>query len=142
MKKSIINKIEIKLLITIIIAMIISFLFYEYLFFTLGKLSDTYPDYSGITGVYIALGAFISALIIFLSIVLIALNRRIKYLKYISKSVTNIKTQKYLNLIEIKGGDEIAQLAEDINTMSERLKENYEKEKKQEEAKNELNFLY
>ena len=69
---------------------------------------------------------------------MVAINRKVKYLKYISKSVTNIKTQKYLNPIEIKGRDEIAQLAEDINTMSERLKENYEKEKKQEEAKNEL----
>jgi signal transduction histidine kinase len=138
MKKRIINKIEIKLLILTLIAMIISFSSFEYLFFMLGKIVGIYPDYSGKTGAYIAIADFILSLIIFLAILIIAVSRRIKYLKYISKSITNIKTQKYLNPIAIKGRDEIAQLAKDINTMSSRLKENYEKEKKQEEAKNEL----
>lgn len=76
--------------------------------------------------------------LLFLVIFLIAINKRIRYLKYITKSLGEIKNEKYLKEIDVKGNDEIAELAEGINIMSERLKENYEKEKKNEEAKNEL----
>lgn len=76
--------------------------------------------------------------IIFFVIFLVVINKRIKYLSYITKSLGEIKSEKYLKPIEVKGNDEIAELANGINIMSERLKENYEKEKKNEEAKNEL----
>jgi len=138
MKKRMINKIGIKLLILIPIDMIISFLFFAFLISIVNKIVGKNPDLYQKYGVIIAIGSFILELVIFIIIFLIAINGRIKYLKYISKSVTNIKTQQYINPIDIRGRDEIAQLAEDINTMSERLKENYETEKKQEEAKNEL----
>ena len=138
MKIRSINKIGIRLVILFIIAIIISYLTFEKLFFKLGEITGAFPYYYGIAGVSVMITCFITSFLIMGIILLIPINRRIKYLNYISKSVTNIKTQKYLNPIEIKGRDEIAQLAEDINTMSERLKENYEKEKKQEETKNEL----
>jgi Osmosensitive K+ channel histidine kinase len=138
MKKYVINKIGIKLLILIPIVMIISLFYFAILMRILGNIGDTNPGFLQEYGIPITIICFISALIVFVVIFLIAINGRVKYLKYISKSIINIKAQKYLNPIDIKGSDEIAQLAEDINTMSERLKENYEKEKKQEEAKNEL----
>lgn len=138
MKKGIINKVGIKLLILIPIDIIISLLFLGFLLNMLHKIIGDNIDFYEKYGVVIAIVSFVLELVIFIVIFLIAINGRIKYLNYISKSVTNIKTQHYLNPIEIKGNDEISQLAEDINTMSERLKENYEKEKKQEEAKNEL----
>lgn len=138
MNKGIINKVGIKLLIIIPIDILISLLFLGFLFNMFGHIIGDNIDFYEKYGVIIAIGSFILELVIFAVIFLITINRRIKYLKYISKSVKNIKTQKYLNPIDVKGGDEIAQLAEDINTMSERLKENYEKEKKQEETKNEL----
>lgn len=138
MKKGIINKVGIKLLILIPIDMIISLLAFAFITsmvnWIVGNSIEFYEKY----GAFVAIMSFILELVIFVAIFLITINKRIKYLKYISKSVTNIKTQQYLNPIEVIGNDEIAQLAEDINTMSERLKENYEKEKKQEEAKNEL----
>ncbi len=138
MKKGIINKVGIKLLILIPIDMIISLLAFAFITsmvnWIVGNSIEFYEKY----GAFVAIMSFILELVIFVAIFLITINKRIKYLKYISKSVTNIKTQQYLNPIEVKGNDEISQLAEDINTMSERLKENYEKEKKQEEAKNEL----
>lgn len=138
MKKHIINKIGVKLLILIPIDFILSFYGCVLLARIMNEfvVIDTY--YYAKYGVYLAGAFFLVGLIIFISIFLFAISGRIKYLKYISKSVTNIKTQQYLNPIEVKGKDEISQLAEDINTMSERLKENYEKEKKQEESKNEL----
>lgn len=138
MKKRIINKVGIKLLILIPIDMIISLLFFLFLMNMINKIVHNDNGFFEKYGAIVAIGSFILGLVIFAVIFLITINRRIKYLKYISKSVTNIKTQQYLNPIEIKGNDEISQLAEDINTMSEKLKENYEKEKKQEEAKNEL----
>lgn len=138
MKKRIINKIGVKLLILIPIDLIISLLFFALITGTVNTIVGNNVEFYQKYGAFIAMGSFILELIIFIIIFLIAINGRIKYLNYISKSVTNIKTQQYLNPIDIKGNDEISQLAEDINTMSERLKENYEKEKKQEEAKNEL----
>ncbi|AQR94592.1 HAMP domain-containing sensor histidine kinase [Clostridium saccharoperbutylacetonicum] len=138
MKKRIINKIGVKLLILIPIDLIISLLFFALITGTVNTIVGNNVEFYQNYGAFIAMGSFILELIIFIIIFLIAINGRIKYLNYISKSVTNIKTQQYLNPIDIKGNDEISQLAEDINTMSERLKENYEKEKKQEEAKNEL----
>lgn len=138
MKKGIVNKIGVKLLILIPIDIIISWLIFVFIVNMFNKIVVANLDFYQKYGAILAMGSFILELVIFSAIFLIMINRRIKYLKYISKSVTTIKTQQYLNPIEIKGNDEIAQLAEDINTMSERLKENYEKEKKQEEAKNEL----
>lgn len=138
MKKRIINKIGIKLLILIPIDLIICFIYLWFITMILGNVHESNPNFLPRYGIPIAIICFISVLIIFVIIFLFAINWRVKYLKYISKSVTNIKIQRYLKPIEVKGSDEIAQLAEDINTMSERLKENYEKEKKQEESKNEL----
>lgn len=138
MKKKIINKIGIKLLILIPIDMIISILFFWVLISIFNKIVGENIEFYDKYGAFIAMGSFVLELVVFVVIFLIAINRRIKYLNYISKSVTNIKTQQYLNPIEIKGNDEISQLAKDINTMSERIRENYEKEKKQEESKNEL----
>ncbi|AWI06062.1 HAMP domain-containing sensor histidine kinase [Clostridium drakei] len=138
MKKGRINKIGVKLLILIPIDIIVTFYACAFLVSMMNKIFGLGPYYYEKYAVYLAFVFFLLVLIIFISIFLAAINGRIKYLNYISKSVTNIKTEKYLNPIDIKGSDEFAQLAKDINTMSERLKENYEKEKKQEEAKNEL----
>lgn len=141
MKKITINKVGIKLLILILIDIILSFFSFAFLVSILGKIfniDNIKTSFWIKYGPFIAIVGFILELIIFVIIFLIAINGRIRYLRYISESVTNIKTQKYLNPINVKGSDEIAQLAKDINIMSERLKENYEKEKKQEESKNEL----
>lgn len=138
MKKRIINKVAIKLLILIPIDIILSFYACAFLINIIEKIVGLDPYYIERYGVYLGAAIFLFGIAIFIAIFLIAINGRIKYLNHISRSVTNIKIQKYLDPIEVKGSDEIAQLAEDINTMSERLKENYEKEKKQEESKNEL----
>ena len=138
MKKGVLNKVGIKLLILIPIDIILSFLVFAFITSMVNKIVGNSLEFYQKYGVFVAIVSFILELVIFGVIFLIAINGRIKYLKYISKSVTNIKTQQYLNPIEIKGNDEFSQLAKDINTMSERLKENYKKEKEQEEAKNEL----
>lgn len=131
----IINKIAIKLLILIQISFIVSIISFVYLCTIYGKVVGIYENYPGAARIYVLIAAFISSLIIFIVILLIAINGRVRYLNYISETVTNIKTQQFLSPIAIKGRDEIAQLAKDINTMSARLKENYEKEKKMKNLK-------
>ncbi|MCR3760928.1 HAMP domain-containing histidine kinase [Clostridium felsineum] len=138
MKKRIINKVGIKLLILIPIDIIISWLIFVFFMNMFSRIANVTLDFYEKYGAIMAMGGFIFELVIFGAIFLVAINGRIKYLKYIGESVKNIKTQKYLKPIDIKGNDEISHLAKDINTMSEKLKQNYEKEKKQEEAKNEL----
>lgn len=136
--KNLINKVGVKLLILIPIAMIISFLLLSFVTSIFNKIVGNNLNFYQKYRVIIAIGMFIFEIGIFVAIFLIAISGRVRYLKYISRSVTNIKARQYLNPIDIKGNDEISQLAKDINTMYERLKENYEKEKKQEESKNEL----
>lgn len=140
MKLRRIKGIGIKLVILFTIAITISYLVFEYVFFKLGEIMGVLPYYDGkfVGFVILIITTFVISLSVLAVILLVPINIRVKYLKYISKCVTNIKAQQYLNPIEVKGNDEIAMLANDINTMSERLRENYEKEKKQEEAKNEL----
>lgn len=138
MKKIIKNKIASKLLVLFTISSLISFIVFDISSMIAGgyigsinpiRLFDIDPSIILI---------FSISIVIFVSIFLAGINGRMKYLKYISKSVTNIQSQQFLKPIDVKGSDEIAELASNINIMSNRLKENYEKEKRQEEAKNEL----
>ena len=77
-------------------------------------------------------------IIIFVAIFLFGINKRINYLKYIISKVGSITNENFIEELDFKGNDEITDLANSINIMSNRLKENYEKEKKIEKAKNEL----
>ena len=77
-------------------------------------------------------------IITFVATFLFGINKRIKYLKYIISKVGGITNENFIEELDYKGNDEIADLANSINIMSNRLKENYEKEKKIEKAKNEL----
>jgi len=75
-------------------------------------------------------------IIIFVAIFLFGINKRIRYLKYIISKVGSITNESFIEELDFKGNDEITDLANSINIMSNRLKENYEKEKKIEKAKN------
>jgi signal transduction histidine kinase len=77
-------------------------------------------------------------ILIFLVFYSFGSNMRIKYLKYIVNHLKDIENINYLENVKIKGNDEIATLAKSINIMLDRLKENYNYEKKIEKEKNEL----
>lgn len=74
----------------------------------------------------------------FISIFLFLIRKKIKYLKLIIKNVQNIANGKLGSTIVIKGSDELAQLASNINFMSKELENKFEHERKMENAKNEL----
>ena len=141
MKKKIYNKLAAKLIFLIAFALLIS----SIVFIIIAKSLYSLMLNSNITGntlvrTYntIAFFILIIPISIFVAIFLFGINKRINYLKYIISKVGSITNENFIEELDIKGNDEITDLANSINIMSNRLKENYEKEKKIEKAKNEL----
>lgn len=75
---------------------------------------------------------------IFLATFIFFVNRKVKYIKFITKEVNLIKEKGFGRTIEIKGKDELSQLCKSINNMSIELGKKIENEKKIENTKNEL----
>lgn len=65
-------------------------------------------------------------------------NRKVKYIKYISEEIKKIETYGFGRTMEVLGDDELSDLSKGINSMSIKLKEKIEKEKQIENNKNEL----
>ena len=142
MKNKIYNKLATKLIFLVIFAFLVSAIIFVglasvgmyYMIFNSNKVGNnvvqTYNIYS--------ITLIIIPIIIFVAIFLFGINKRIRYLKYIIIKVGSITNETFIEELDFKGNDEITDLANSINIMSNRLKENYEKEKKIEKAKNEL----
>lgn len=75
---------------------------------------------------------------IFLIVFLFLVNRKVKYIKFLTKEVKRIKNEGFGKTIKVKGGDELADLCKSINSMSLELGEKIENEKRIEKNKNEL----
>lgn len=75
---------------------------------------------------------------VFVFTFLFLINRKAKYIKYISKEVKKIKSEGFGRTIELRGKDELTELCMSINEMSLELKQRIENEKKIENNKNEL----
>jgi len=82
---------------------------------------------------------WISAVILtFIISLLVMIRKKIKYLHHITESVQTIANGKLGNIIEIKGNDELSQLAANINYMSKELENKFKHERQIESVKNEL----
>lgn len=141
MKKRIYNKLSAKLIFLVAFGLLISFLFFSGLATFYGYIVRSHYEVGNKIPYYIILYLlvlFMVPIFSFVFIFLLGINKRIKYLKYIINKVGSITNENFIEELEFKGNDEIADLANSINIMSNRLKENYEKEKKVEKAKNEL----
>lgn len=75
---------------------------------------------------------------VFIFTFLFLINRKAKYIKYISKEVKKIKSEGFGRTIELRGKDELTELCMSINEMSLELKQRIENEKEIENNKNEL----
>lgn len=85
--------------------------------------------------IYIILFVGISIfLITFISLV----NRKVKYIRFLTIEVKKIKKEGFGKTIEVKGGDELADLCKSINDMSLELGARIQREKKIEDNKHEL----
>ncbi|MEK4244176.1 HAMP domain-containing sensor histidine kinase [Psychrobacillus sp. FSL K6-2684] len=94
------------------------------------------PNFIGITIYYFI---WITTVILtFIISLLVMIRRKIKYLQHITDSVQTIANGKLGTTIEIKGNDELSQLAKNINYMSKELKSKFEHERQIVSAKNEL----
>lgn len=65
-------------------------------------------------------------------------NPKIRYIKYISEQIQKIEKQGMDVIVDEIGDDELTQLSRSINSMSLRLKEKIEREKKNEQSNREL----
>ncbi|HBB9210813.1 TPA: HAMP domain-containing histidine kinase [Escherichia coli] len=74
----------------------------------------------------------------FLFVFLVLVNKKVKYIKFLTREVKVIKYNGFGKTIEIKGKDELAELCESINNMSLELREKIDNEKVIEKNKNEL----
>jgi len=141
MKKKIYNKLATKLIFLVAFALLISLLFSSGLLTIFGYImkSNSYVSLYNVPNYYIYIIVFFMIPIItFVATFLFGINKRIKYLKYIISKVGGITNENFIEELDYKGNDEISDLANSINIMSNRLKGNYEKEKKIEKDKNEL----
>ena len=75
---------------------------------------------------------------IFLTIFILLLNRKVKYIKFLTKEVKIIKEEGFGKTIKVKGEDELAELCMSINDMSIELAEKIQNEKNIEKTKSEL----
>ncbi len=68
----------------------------------------------------------------------VRINRRVRYVEYLSQEIQKIREEGFGRSMELKGDDEITQLCAVINEMSVQLREKEEREKRQQRSKNEL----
>lgn len=135
------NKISIYLILVIIVAIVVA------VEAVLGMILITfniYPDIKHMIGVDYFLSINLVYLVIFFGVsiflfVFVALvNRKVKYIKSITKEVKVIKNEGFGKTIEVKGNDELADLSKSINDMSIELRQKIDNEKAIEKSKNEL----
>ena len=75
---------------------------------------------------------------LFLITFVLLVNRKVSYIKFLTKEVKIIKNDGFGKTIKIKGGDELAELCKSINDMSVEIGKKIEYEKNIEQNKNEL----
>ena len=68
----------------------------------------------------------------------VRVNRRVRYVEYLSQEIQKIREEGFGRSMELQGDDEITQLCAVINEMSVQLREKEEREKRQQQSKNEL----
>lgn len=142
MKKKIYHSLAIKLIFLVALAFLVSVIVLVILantsvYYLLLNSTKVGSNVVLIYNIY-TLSLIVVPIAIFVATFLLGINKRIKYLKYIISKVGGITNETFIEELDLKGNDEITDLANSINIMSNRLKENYEKEKKIEKAKNEL----
>ncbi len=82
--------------------------------------------------------SMISSIIIFLFIFYFITKKKIQYINKISKEISKKSVGKLDHKIDVKGGDEIAEIVKNINYMSEEISKQIENERNAEKEKYEL----
>lgn len=141
MKHSIISRrISIKLILSVVIsaflAMISVYMFSAFIampYIMMRVNSISVLEYNILAVMIFTIGIAVF-LVIFLSLV----NKKIKYIKYISEQINKIANEQLGSILKVQGDDELAELCKSINSMSLQLKNKFEHEREIENTKTEL----
>lgn len=135
------NKISIYIMLTLILSLVVTF---EGMFILIAIVNKFFPEVI----YYVQRNYFVSmnsaflmiafGIGIFLTTFILLLNRKVKYIKFLTKEVKTIKEEGFGKTIKVKGEDELAELCMSINNMSIELAEKIENEKRIENTKAEL----
>lgn len=140
-KKMNFNKISIYLILVIIVSVVVAI---ESILIISTIAFNVYPNIKNHIGTDYFLSINLAYLVIFLgvsiflAVFVILVNRKVKYIKFITKEVKVIKDEGFGKTIEVKGRDELAELCMGINDMSVELRQKIDNEKIIEKGKNEL----
>lgn len=140
-KKMNFNKISIYLILVIIVSVVVAI---ESILIISTIAFNVYPNIKNHIGTDYFLSINLAYLVIFLgvsiflAVFVILVNRKVKYIKFITKEVKVIKDEGFGKTIEVKGRDELAELCMGINDMSVELRQKIDNEKIIERGKNEL----
>jgi len=136
------NKLTHKLLGAISISLVGSFLILMIFLRIVGNIIDrSNIDVSKVNPFYVYSLFFITfamVIVSFIAIFLLLIRRKLSYLKHITESINDIAKGELNLKIDIKGRDELTQLAHNINNMSQDLEHKFEHERQIERVKNEL----
>lgn len=135
------NKISIYLILVVIIAVVVAI---EAVLIIISIVFKGYPKIQEYIGKDYFISINIFYIISFLGIAIFLItfvslvNRKVKYIKFLTKEVKVIKDEGFGKTIKVKGKDELSELCQSINDMSLELRKKIDNEKIIEKNKNEL----
>lgn len=107
----------------------------DFLFFLLYQLGLRYDGVTEYLRIILTVALPLTCFVVTFSL---KINRRVRYVEYLSREIRLIREEGFGRVMELQGDDEITQLCASINEMSLQLKEKEELERKQLQSKNEL----
>lgn len=135
-------KLKNKLLTKVLISIMISFFSAVLLLALLSNLSFHFFEQSSVitskTILFYNISVFLLVLLSFVVILSLLLQKKILYITQIGKNVEEIAKGELGKTIEVKGKDELSQLAQNINYMSCELERRFNYERELEQSKNNL----
>lgn len=135
------NKISVYLILVIILAVALAFEFVVIIISIVFKVYPNIREYIG-KDYFISTNMFFTLSILGIGMFLVVfgslVNRKVKYIKFLTKEVKVIKEEGFGKTIKVKGKDELSELCKSINDMSLELRKKIDNEKIIEKNKNEL----
>ncbi|MGC7872200.1 sensor histidine kinase [Desulfosporosinus sp. SYSU MS00001] len=132
------TKISLQLLLAISISFIASFVAWILIAYNISWHMMSVRSFNRTFYNTVLLSIFIISIGIFIVTFLMLINKKIRYLRYLSEQVKEIAHEGFGSVIKIQGNDEITELCISINSMSRELKHKLEHERDAERSKNEL----
>lgn len=140
-KKINFNKLSIYLVLTTLVAIVMGVQIVMVIVIIVARVCPNIFQYIA-NNYFISINSVYLALILgigtFLFVFLVLVNRKVKYIKFLTREVKIIKDNGFGKTIEVRGNDELSDLCQSINSMSLELGEKIENEKLIEKNKSEL----